>query len=224
MYLVQCLSGTGRACHSLLQHDSSQRLRSRPACRTRCQHASPQHAAQEQHDSCMQDSAWVTRRDALLAAAGVAVVESGWHADCARASSGQQGGKASGAATANASGQPAEAGPLAADDVGQFSVLDYAAPAGPLQTAPFPELEHTCSRCFPACLVGIMLPLMHVHIQVQPWSLTEMWVQGNRCMLRLEVVFPKNGRALGVALHYARKLVQTMVVQARWRVLEGNLL
>jgi hypothetical protein len=49
--------------------------------------------------------------------------------------------------------------------------LDYSLP-GPLSAAPFPELEHTCSRCFPACL-------------------------GNRCMLRLEVVYPKDGKLHG---------------------------
>lgn len=49
--------------------------------------------------------------------------------------------------------------------------VDYSMP-GPLAAAPFPELEHTCSRCFPACL-------------------------GNRCMLRLDVVYPKNGKTQG---------------------------
>lgn len=48
---------------------------------------------------------------------------------------------------------------------------------GPLTVAPFPELEHTCSRCFPACL-------------------------GNRCMLRLEVIYPKDGRAHGAGLYF----------------------
>ncbi len=52
-----------------------------------------------------------------------------------------------------------------------FSTVDYSMP-GPLAAAPFPELEHTCSRCFPACL-------------------------GNRCMLRLDVVYPKNGKTQG---------------------------
>ena len=50
---------------------------------------------------------------------------------------------------------------------------DYTA-AGPLSSSAFPNLEHTCSRCFPACL-------------------------GNRCMLRLGVIFPRDGRSKGVS-------------------------
>ena len=44
--------------------------------------------------------------------------------------------------------------------------------AGPLSSSAFPNLEHTCSRCFPACI-------------------------GNRCMLRLGVIFPRDGRSKG---------------------------
>lgn len=51
------------------------------------------------------------------------------------------------------------------------SVVDYSEP-GPLTAAMLPELEHTCTRCFPACL-------------------------GNRCMLSLNVVYPKDGKAHG---------------------------
>lgn len=55
--------------------------------------------------------------------------------------------------------------------VGAVAAVDYSMP-GPLAAAPFPELEHTCTRCFPACI-------------------------GNRCMLSLDVVYPKNGKARG---------------------------
>lgn len=51
------------------------------------------------------------------------------------------------------------------------SMPDYTA-AGPLSSSAFPNLEHTCSRCFPACV-------------------------GNRCMLRLGVFFPRDGRSKG---------------------------
>ena len=53
----------------------------------------------------------------------------------------------------------------------RLTTPDYTA-AGPLLSSAFPNLEHTCSRCFPACV-------------------------GNRCMLRLAVFFPRDGRSKG---------------------------
>lgn len=53
----------------------------------------------------------------------------------------------------------------------RLTTPDYTA-AGPLLSSAFPNLEHTCSRCFPACV-------------------------GNRCMLRLGVFFPRDGRSKG---------------------------
>ena len=53
----------------------------------------------------------------------------------------------------------------------RLTTPDYTA-AGPLSSSAFPNLEHTCSRCFPACV-------------------------GNRCMLRLGVIFPRDGRSKG---------------------------
>lgn len=55
----------------------------------------------------------------------------------------------------------------------RLTAPDYTA-AGPLSSSAFPNLEHTCSRCFPACL-------------------------GNRCMLRLGVIFPRDGRSKGMS-------------------------
>ena len=84
--------------------------------------------------------------------------------------------------------QPAEAASSAEDtshasegsQVGPEGILerltapDYTA-SGPLSSSAFPNLEHTCSRCFPACL-------------------------GNRCMLRLGVIFPRDGKSKGTFL------------------------
>ncbi|CAK0746899.1 hypothetical protein CVIRNUC_001726 [Coccomyxa viridis] len=65
-----------------------------------------------------------------------------------------------------------EAGSLSpASAVERLMMPDYTM-AGPLSSSAFPNLEHTCSRCFPACI-------------------------GNRCMLRLGVIFPKDGRSKG---------------------------
>jgi hypothetical protein len=68
---------------------------------------------------------------------------------------------------------PDEAPTGARDTLGRLAAPDYTA-AGPLSSAAFPNLEHTCSRCFPACL-------------------------GNRCMLRLGIIFPRDGRSKGAS-------------------------
>lgn len=56
-----------------------------------------------------------------------------------------------------------------------YAALDYSLP-GPLTAALLPKLEHTCTRCFPACL-------------------------GNRCMLSLDVVYPKGGKIHGKTMY-----------------------
>ena len=80
---------------------------------------------------------------------------------------------------ARASGLPED--PIHASEAGQLGpagaaeclmMPDYTT-AGPLSSSAFPNLEHTCSRCFPACI-------------------------GNRCMLRLGVTFPRDGRSKGM--------------------------
>ena len=97
----------------------------------------------------------VSRRLALLGLATASVSFS--HAQCVYAM--------------HASEQHQNTADIALAGTEAISSVDYSMP-GPLAAAPFPELEHTCSRCFPACL-------------------------GNRCMLRLDVVYPKNGKAQG---------------------------
>ena len=57
------------------------------------------------------------------------------------------------------------------DTLEHLTAPDYTVD-GPLSSSAFPNLEHTCSRCFPACL-------------------------GNRCMLRLGVIFPRDGKSKG---------------------------
>jgi dienelactone hydrolase len=53
----------------------------------------------------------------------------------------------------------------------QFSHPDYSA-QGPLAVQKLPKLEHTCIRCFPACQI-------------------------NKCLLRVDVWYPKGGLAIG---------------------------
>lgn len=126
-------------------------------------HPTTSRAAPDQLATCGKTQP-VTRRDALLAVAG-----SSLSAGCL----------SSAAAVANAQRQGITGSSVSAPDgvtaedlhLAGHALPDYTGD-GPLAVVPFPELEHTCSRCFPACL-------------------------GNRCMLRLEVVFPKNGKAHG---------------------------
>jgi hypothetical protein len=57
-----------------------------------------------------------------------------------------------------------------------INLPDYTAP-GPLAVQKLPKLEHTCIRCFPAC-------------------------QMNKCLLRVDVWYPKGGHAIGQAPPY----------------------
>lgn len=138
---------------------------SRSHASRRVWHATTSKAAPDQVATICGRAQLVTRRDALLAVAGGSL-----SAGCV----------SSAAAVADARWQGSAVSAVSAPDsvtaedhqlTGNAAVPDYTVD-GPLAVLPFPELEHTCSRCFPACL-------------------------GNRCMLRLEVVFPKNGKALG---------------------------
>ncbi|KAK9908726.1 hypothetical protein WJX75_001965 [Coccomyxa subellipsoidea] len=61
--------------------------------------------------------------------------------------------------------------------------MDYSLP-GPLTAALLPKLEHTCTRCFPACL-------------------------GNRCMLSLDVVYPKGGKTHGMLPPYPLAVISS---------------
>lgn len=58
---------------------------------------------------------------------------------------------------------------------------DYSRP-GPLQPARLPRLEHTCARCFPACTT-------------------------NKCLLRLDVWYPKNGASQGLSPPYPLAII-----------------
>ena len=79
-----------------------------------------------------------------------------------------------------------EAGSLGpASAVERLMMPDYTM-AGPLSSSAFPNLEHTCSRCFPACI-------------------------GNRCMLRLGVIFPKDGRSKGALAQPQMKLAMSSI-------------
>lgn len=57
-----------------------------------------------------------------------------------------------------------------------FNLPDYTA-QGPLTVQRLPKLEHTCIRCFPACQI-------------------------NKCLLRVDVWYPKGGPAIGQAPPY----------------------
>ena len=102
----------------------------------------------------------VDRRTFALAAASAAVLCS------------QPAEAASNAEDTSHASEGSQAGPEATLE--RLTAPDYTA-IGPLSSSAFPNLEHTCSRCFPACL-------------------------GNRCMLRLGVIFPRDGKSKGMFL------------------------
>lgn len=149
-----------RLCQSLKPPYSSitagrQRIR-RADGRSVCT-ASTSRRAEQAHEQQPREPS-IDRRLSLVALAGAAVL-------CSRPAD-----AAGSADEATYASDASQAGPGAT--LGCIRTPDYMA-NGPLSSSAFPNLEHTCSRCFPACI-------------------------GNRCMLRLGVIFPRDGRSKGM--------------------------
>lgn len=74
-------------------------------------------------------------------------------------------------------GDPSQVDGFTADQEHKLQVpTDYLTP-GPFEAVQLPRLEHTCSSCFPACV-------------------------GDRCLLRIDVTYPKGAAAYGLAAPY----------------------